>query len=41
LCTTIRPTKLGYLELYNADTCAVTISKFLQYEELDPADEFP
>ena len=41
LCTTVRPTKLGYLELYNFNTCAETIARYLQYEELDPADEYP
>ncbi len=41
ICTTIRSTKLGYLELYNFDTCATTIARYLQYEELDPADEYP
>lgn len=41
ICTTIRPTKLGFLELHNYVECAKKISKFIQYEELDPPDEFP
>lgn len=41
ICTTIRPTKLGFLELYNYEECAQRLSKFVQYEELDPPDEFP
>lgn len=41
ICTTIRPTKLGFLELHNYVDCAKKISKYIQYEELDPPDEFP
>jgi len=41
ICTTIRPTKMGFLELYNYEECAQRLSKFIQYEELDPPDEFP
>lgn len=41
ICTTIRPTKLGFLELHDYVECAKKISKFIQYEELDPPDEFP
>ena len=41
ICTTVRPTKLGFLELYNYDSCAEFISKFMIYEELDPPDQFP
>lgn len=41
ICTTIRPTKLGFLELYNYEECAQRLSKYIQYEELDPPDEFP
>ena len=41
ICTTIRPTKMGFLELYNYEECAQRLSRFVQYEELDPPDEFP
>jgi hypothetical protein len=41
ICTTIRPTKLGFLELYDYKKCAEYMSRFIQYEELDPPDEFP
>ena len=41
ICTTIRPTKLPYTELYDWERCAKFVSDFLEYEELDPADAFP
>lgn len=31
ICTTIRPTKLGFLELHNYVDCAKKISKFVEY----------
>ena len=34
ICTTLRPTKLPYTELYEWDKCAKFISDFLEYEEL-------
>ena len=34
ICTTIRPTKLPYTELYAWEKCAKFISDFLEYEEL-------
>ncbi|KAL4445104.1 hypothetical protein ABPG74_018832 [Tetrahymena malaccensis] len=41
ICTTIRPTKLGFLELYDYQQCSKYLSEFVQYEELDPPNEFP
>ena len=41
ICTTLRPTKLPYKDLYNWDTCAKFITNFLEYEELDPPDQLP
>lgn len=32
ICTTIRPTKLGFLELHNYVDCAKKVSKYVQYE---------
>ncbi len=37
----MRPSKLGFLELYNYEECAQKLSNFITYEELDPPDEFP
>lgn len=41
ICTTIRPTKVPYPELYEYDKCAKFISDFIEYEELSPPNEFP
>lgn len=41
ICTTIRPQKMGYLELYDYKQAVKFISNFVQYEELDPPDEYP
>ncbi|EGR28306.1 hypothetical protein IMG5_178860 [Ichthyophthirius multifiliis] len=41
ICTTIRPTKLGFLELYDYASCAKYLSSFVQFEELDPPNQFP
>ena len=41
ICTTIRPTKLPYVELYQWEKCAKFVADFLEYEELENPDEFP
>jgi hypothetical protein len=41
ICTTIRPTKVPYPELYDFEKCAKFLSNFLEYEELYPPNEFP
>jgi len=41
ICTTLRPTKLGFLELYEYKDCAKYVANYIAYEELDPPDEFP
>ncbi|EGR33096.1 hypothetical protein IMG5_061790 [Ichthyophthirius multifiliis] len=41
ICTTVRPTKLGFLELYDYQQCSKYLSQYIQYEELDPPNEFP
>jgi len=41
ICTTIRPTKLPYKELYSWNTCSKFLANFLEYEELDPPDQLP
>ncbi len=41
ICTTIRPTKVPYPELYDYEKCAKFISEFIEYEELNPPEEFP
>lgn len=41
ICSTIRPTKLPFTELYEWDHCAKFIADFLEYEELDPPNELP
>ena len=41
ICTTIRPTKVPYPELYEYEKCAKFISEFVEYEELNPPNEFP
>lgn len=41
ICTTIRPTKLPYTELYNWEMCSKFVAEFLEYEELNPPEIFP
>ena len=41
ICTTIRPTKVPYPELYDYEKCSKFIANFLEYEELYPPNEFP
>jgi len=41
ICTTIRPTKLPYTELYNYQDCAKFVSNYLEYEELAVPDKLP
>lgn len=41
ICTTIRPTKVPYPELYDYKKCAKFISEFFEYEELNPPTKFP
>lgn len=41
ICTTIRPTKLPYVELYDWEKCAKFVADFLDYEELEVPDKFP
>ena len=41
ICSTIRPTKLGYVRLFDYKTCAEFLSNFLQYESLSDRKAFP
>ena len=41
ICTTIRPTKLGFLDLYDYRECARSIANYITFEELDPPHKFP
>ena len=41
ICTTMRPTQLPFLELYDWAHSAEFIANFLEYEELNPPDQFP
>jgi len=41
ICTTIRPQKMGYLELYDYNKAVKFVSNFIQYEQLDPPDQYP
>ena len=41
ICSTVRPTKVPYPELYDFEKCAKFISEFFEYEELNPPTEFP
>ena len=41
ICTTIKPTKLPYTELYEWEKCAKFIADFLEYEELTIPDQLP
>jgi len=41
VCTTLRPTKLPFKELYNWDACSKFMANFLEFEELEPPDQLP
>ena len=41
ICTTVRPTKVPYPELYDYKKCAKFVSEFFEYEELNPPTKFP
>lgn len=41
ICTTIRPTKLPFTELYEYESCAKFVSNYLEYEELDEPNKLP
>ena len=41
ICTTIRPTKLPFVELYEWESCAKFIADYLEYEELPEPDKLP
>ena len=41
ICSTVRPTKVPYPELYDYKKCAKFISEYFEYEELNPPTEFP
>jgi len=41
ICTTIRPTKLPFTELYDWEKCAKFISDYMEYEELEFPTKYP
>lgn len=41
ICSTLRPTKLPYTELYDWDRCSKFVADYLEYEELPEPKEFP
>ena len=41
ICTTLRPTKLPYTELYEWDKCSKFVADFLEYEELQIPNKLP
>lgn len=41
ICSTIRPTKLGYVKLFDFRKCAEFVSNFIQYEVLQDPLSFP
>ena len=41
ICTTLRPTKLPFVQLYEWDKCAKFVSDYLEYEELPQPNDFP
>lgn len=41
ICTTIRPTKLPFTELYDWEKCSKFIADYIEYEELEHPDRFP
>jgi len=36
VCTTLRPTQLPYISLYNWDGCADFVADYLNFEPLNP-----
>ena len=41
ICTTIRPTKLPFTQLYGYQDCAKFVANYLEYEELTVPDQLP
>ena len=41
ICSTIRPTKMPFTELYNYSECAKFVADYLEYEELEYPDRLP
>jgi hypothetical protein len=41
ICSTIRPTKLGYVSLFDFKKCSEFLSNFIQYERLSFENEYP
>ena len=41
ICSTIRPTKMPYVQLYDYKTCASFCSNYLEYEELNHPNKLP
>lgn len=41
VCTTVRPAKLQYTELYSYDSCAQFVSDFIRYEPLENPVQMP
>ena len=41
ICTTVRPSKLAYSELYNLDTCCDFVATYLEYERLESPILYP
>ena len=41
ICTTLRPTKLPFVELYEWNKCAKFVADYLEYEEMQYPDQFP
>ena len=41
ICTTIRPTKLPFTELYEWEKCSKFVADYLEYEELEFPESFP
>ena len=41
ICTTIRPTKLPFVDLYNYEDCSKFIASYIEYEELQEPNKLP
>lgn len=41
ICSTLRPSKLPFTELYDHDGCAKFVANYLEYEELEIPNELP
>lgn len=41
ICTTVRPSKLSYSELYNLDSCCEFVATYLEYERLESPILYP